>query len=108
MAELNISSTSWLNFSRLLELEGTVFWDETNLPDIPFSNQDEFIQLNRNQAKRLDLLAYDKYGDPELWWVILQANNIDLPNQIYEGLQIRIPAKETIDTLFEERAELNT
>lgn len=105
MAEVNVSSSSWLNFSRLLDYKGTIFWDETNLPDIPNSTDDTFIQLNRQQAKRLDSFAYEQYGDPELWWVILQANGIDLPNQVYEGLTLRVPSKETIDRLLEERAE---
>ena len=44
-------------------------------------------------ADRLDLLANQFYGDPKLWWVIANANNIGKGTLfIEEGAVLRIPA----------------
>lgn len=100
MAEVNLSPGSWLNLSELLEYKGIIFWDQTEYPEIPFSNDDTFLQLTAGQAARIDLVAYDQYGDPELLWVLMLANNHDLPNQFIEGEVIRVPAKTTIDQIL--------
>jgi hypothetical protein len=100
MAEVTPSPGSWLNLTSLLEFKGIIFWDQFDFPDIPFSNDDQYIQLTGLQAQRIDLVASDAYGDAELLWALLLANNCDLPNQFIEGQTIRIPAKETIDQLL--------
>lgn len=102
MANQEISKNSFLNFSSLLEFNGKVFWDNADLPEIPFAEDDEYIQLTDLQAHRIDLVAFEKYGDSELMWAILHANNVDLPNQLFEGQIIRIPAKTSIDKLIDE------
>ena len=68
MAKVKVNKTSPLNFSRLLELDGILFWDQFDFPEIPLSDQDSYIYLTANQAHRIDLLAYKAYGDPELMW----------------------------------------
>ena len=98
--DLNVNPASWLNLSRLLEFNGVFFWDHIDLPDIPFSTDDTYVTLTADQAQRIDLVAYDYYGDTRYFWIILQANDVDLPNQFLEGQVIRIPSKDTIDQLL--------
>jgi nucleoid-associated protein YgaU len=44
------------------------------------------------QGERVDNLAFDYYQDPNLWWVILDANpEIEDPTNIATGTVIRIP-----------------
>ena len=100
MADLTITQGSWLNRKNLLEYKGVIFWDHTDLPDIEFNDDDQYVQLTAEQARRIDLLAHDTYGDSELMWVILQANGKDLPNQFVEGELIRVPARSTIEQLL--------
>lgn len=100
MAEVTVSPGSWLNLADLLEYKGLLFWSQTEFPSIPFSDDDQYVALTQEQAKRLDLVAYDTWGDPELIWVVLLANGLDLPNQAREGMTIRLPAKQTIDDLL--------
>lgn len=100
MAEINVDQNSWLNLSRLLEYNGIAFWDNITFPEVPISDGDEYIYLTQRQAQRLDLVAYDYYGDPQLMWAILLANEKDLPNQFLEGDLIRIPAKATLEKLL--------
>lgn len=100
MSQIDITPGSWLNLTQLLTFKGLTFWDLTTYPDIPYDNDDVFLQLTDEQANRIDLVAFDQYGDPELLWVLLLANNVDLPNQFIEGQVIRVPAKSTVDTLL--------
>lgn len=100
MAEVAVTPGSWLNLSTLFDLNGVLFWGPLDYPDIPFSDQDVFVQLTQDQAKRPDLIAYDAYGDSDLIWIILLANDVDLPNQLIEGETIRIPARLTVENLL--------
>jgi hypothetical protein len=88
--------------TRLLEFQGKIFWDQTEYPEIPDHQDDEFITLDSSQSKRIDLVAHDKYGDAELFWVILLANDKDLPTDFLPGETIRIPARATIDKILDQ------
>lgn len=99
--DLSIDANSWLNLTNLLQSGEYIFWDQTEYPDIPLTVGDQYIQLTQQQASRIDLLAFDTYGDPVLLWVIMLANNIDYPSQMYEGMVIRLPAQDTIDSILQ-------
>lgn len=46
---------------------------------------------------RLDLLAAQYYGDPELWWVLAEANpEVFYPEDIPPGTSLRIPSAPTL------------
>lgn len=100
MAEVVLNPGSWLNLSNLLEFQGITFWDQFDYPDIPYDTNDVYVTLTDAQARRPDLIALDKYGNDQLLWVLLLANDVDLPNQLVEGQVIRVPAKSTIDILL--------
>ena len=55
---------------------------------IPERNDDIFVITQ--DGDRLDNLAYQFYGDPQLWWYIAQANKINTMN-IEAGTSLRIP-----------------
>ena len=51
-------------------------------------------EIDRIYAYRPDLLAYDLYGTPRLWWVFAQRNPNEIEDPIYDfkpGTVIRIP-----------------
>jgi phage tail protein X len=59
-------------------------------PNIP--KRDNDIYVATQTGDRLDLLAYQYYGDSSLWWIIASANNIhDAPLGILDGTILRIP-----------------
>lgn len=64
-------------------------------PDIPYTDTDDYIITNIGD--RLDLLAYNYYKDPELWWIISVANNHITKGSMFPapGLQLRIPTNVT-------------
>ena len=96
MAQIQIKNSSWLNFTKPLKNGEVVFWDQFDFPELDYSDNDRYLQLSQLGAKRLDLLAFDFYGDANYIWAILLANNLEYPNQAYEGLSIRLPDIETI------------
>lgn len=60
-------------------------------PQIPFSPNDTYVITVFGD--RLDLLAFDYYGDASLWWVVASANALPGDSLYPEpGMQLRIPA----------------
>lgn len=50
--------------------------------------------IDRIYAYRPDLLAYDLYGTPRLWWVFAQRNPNEIEDPIYDfepGVTIQLP-----------------
>ncbi len=72
-------------------LDGKRYYKSKIYPEIPFLETDEYIITI--MGDRLDLLAYDYYGDPGLWWIISVANNNVTKGSIFPkpGTQLRIP-----------------
>jgi len=57
--------------------------------------------LEKKFEGRPDLLAYQFYDDPYLWWVICQYNVIlDFNTEFVEGRVLRIPTKDRITVLI--------
>jgi nucleoid-associated protein YgaU len=50
----------------------------------------------------LEMLSYQEYGDPTLWRIIAEANDIDDPVRLRPGTQLLLPALETLDDLRSE------
>ena len=60
---------------------------------------DQSYTIERTYAYRPDLLAYDLYGTPRLWWVFVQRNPDQLEDPIYDfrpGVTIQLPKKENV------------
>jgi len=72
-------------------IDGKVIYLPTQYPKLAPTNEDYYI-ITKDQD-RLDLIAYDFYGDSTLWWVVAMAN--DLPGDTMFpplGFQLRVPA----------------
>jgi alpha-L-fucosidase len=62
-------------------------------------DDDQAYTIERTYAYRPDLLAFDLYGTPRLWWVFAQRNPDKLEDPIYDfkpGVTIQLPKAETI------------
>jgi len=61
------------------------------------AESDDFLYIIESQyTHRPDLLAYDLYGEPALWWVFIQRNLDILQDPIYDfvpGVEIYIPKR---------------
>lgn len=70
---------------------GTQYYTNNVYPEIPVSEQDDYVIAVLGD--RLDLLAFDFYGDVSLWWIIASANALSGDSLYLEpGLQLRIPS----------------
>ena len=67
----------------------TLAYSTTLYQRIPESDSD--LHLIATEGDRLDNLANQFYGDPNLWWYIGKANNLTSMN-IPAGTSLRIPA----------------
>jgi hypothetical protein len=66
---------------------------------ITAEQDDQSYTIERTYAYRPDLLAYDLYGSPRLWWVFVQRNPDQLEDPIYDfkpGVTIQLPKKESL------------
>jgi hypothetical protein len=70
---------------------------------IPKLSDDALIQLNLTYQYRPDLLAYDLYNNPGLWWVFYQRNPNTLtrpPWDFRQGITIYLPKESTLKTVL--------
>ena len=65
------------------------------------AESDDFRYVIENQYKhRPDLLAYDLYGNPKLWWVFVQRNMSVIKDHIYDfepGTSIYLPKRSNLE-----------
>ena len=62
---------------------------------------DQSYTIERTYAYRPDLLAYDLYGTPRLWWVFAQRNPDQIEDPIYDfqpGVTIQLPKASNINS----------
>ena len=66
-------------------------------PSIVADNTDELWVVPSAGVPRLDLMANEFYGTPNLWWVLASVNNIlDPLVSVPEGTGIRVPTKDRL------------
>ena len=69
---------------------GSQYYLNNLYPSIPLSNDDNYVITVLGD--RLDLLAFDFYGDSSMWWIIASANALPGDSLYLEpGSQLRIP-----------------
>lgn len=74
------------------------WWERRNFGASPTDLR--YVVENKYEG-RLDLIAYAFYGDPKLWWIIGQFNNIlDPITEIVPGAVLIIPIKDRVISEF--------
>ena len=74
---------------------GKKSYQTTRLPVILKSSDDRFI-FSR-EGDRLDLLAYDLYGDPRYWVLLANANKLGKGSlMVPAGIQLRLPPESVL------------
>jgi hypothetical protein len=70
------------------------YLDVMNWRQIPFESDDILFSVTNTYQNRPDLLAYDLYGDVNLWWVFAVRNPAILKDPIFDmvaGIKIYLP-----------------
>ena len=92
---LLVNANSRLRFKEFLTVNGVSFWELDALPTIPKSAADLYYTVE--DVDRMDLLATRFYGNPNLWWVLAVANDMDLiPTGLRPGAVIRVPSPDYV------------
>lgn len=66
---------------------------------IPASSDDYDYAIQPQYTYRPDLLAYDLYGNPKLWWVFAQRNADIIFDPVYDfraGVIIKLPKRSQL------------
>jgi hypothetical protein len=70
---------------------------------IPREVDDQLMEINQTYQYRPDLLAYDLYSQPTLWWVFYQRNPNTLtkpPLDFAVGTRIYLPKISTLKSVL--------
>ena len=79
------------------------WWERNDLSNIDPSN-DQLFAVDRKFNGNLRLISALFYGSDIYWWVIGQYNSIlDPYSEVVEGVVLRIPSKQTLDTIMQGR-----
>ena len=83
--------------SRMKKVDGITKYSTNYYSAIPVLDGDIFVITQTGD--RLDQLAYQFYGDSQLWWYIAKANNLTNMN-LEAGIQLRIPQNASYATVY--------
>jgi hypothetical protein len=75
------------------------YLDLLNIRPVSAEVDDFLYTIESQYSYRPDLLSYDLYGTPDLWWVFIQRNLDVLQDPIFDfipGVQIYIPKNSSL------------
>ena len=70
---------------------------------VPRLADDQYFAITQTYQYRPDLLAFDLYGQPGLWWVFYQRNHNTLtapPWDFEAGVEIYVPKVSTLQSVL--------
>lgn len=79
------------------------YLDVMSFRDLPYERDDILFEVTATYENRPDLLAYDIYNDPGLWWVFAIRNKRIIKDPIYDlkaGVKIYLPKISTIKSVL--------
>jgi hypothetical protein len=92
----NYSKTSpWLNTP-----QNNLYLELLEIRPVPAEADDYRYTIENQYRHRPDLLSFDLYGTPKLWWVFVQRNMSVIKDPIYDfvpGTTIFIPKKSNLN-----------
>lgn len=83
----------------LTDIVNNKFLDVMNNRPVPATASDVYWTITKVYEYRPDLLAYDLYADPKLWWVFAQRNPNTLKDPYFDfvtGVSIYIPRQDLL------------
>lgn len=90
-----ISSSPWQD----TQIVNGQYLDVLSIRPVPAESDDVLYTIEVQYTHRPDLLAYDLYGDKNLWWIFAQRNMDIIKDPVYDieaGVQIYIPKGEKL------------
>jgi hypothetical protein len=95
---VNYSTTSpWF----LTDIKNESYLDVYENRPIPKDSNDLLFEITPQYTYRPDLLSFDLYGTPKLWWVFAVRNPDVLKDPVFDftaGTEIFLPKKSTLSS----------
>ena len=79
------------------------YLDVMEFRDLPIQRDDILFEVTATYENRPDLLAYDLYKDPSLWWVFAVRNKKIIKDPVYDlvaGVKIYLPKMNTLKSVL--------
>lgn len=80
-------------------VQNSGYLDLLSLRNFPPASDDILFSVTQQYENRPDLLAYDLYGDVNLWWVFAVRNKSVIKDPVYDlvaGIDIYLPKLDTL------------
>lgn len=80
--------------------QNNLYMELLEIRPVPAETDDFRYVIESQYEHRPDLLAYDLYGNPKLWWVFVQRNMSVLRDPIYDfatGTIIYLPKRSNLE-----------
>lgn len=80
--------------------QNNLYLELLTMRPVPAEEDDVTYTIETQYTHRPDLLAYDLYDNPKLWWVFVQRNMEIIKDPIFDfepGVTIRIPKRANIE-----------
>jgi nucleoid-associated protein YgaU len=96
MSDFSVSADSRYQFAPLVQDDnGNFIWGNRQALQALSRPDDIFYIVT--ESERIDNIAYATYGNPALWWIIADYNNIPFPMSLTAGTTLRMPSKEVVE-----------
>lgn len=99
-----MSFTPYSQLSPYSETPQTSWYlDLAVIPEIPRYTTDQRITVQQKYHRRPDLLAFDLYGEPKLWWTFSVRNPNLIRDPVFdleEGLEIFVTQKDQLMSIL--------
>jgi alpha-L-fucosidase len=85
------------------QVVNNLYLDTLTIRPVSAEPDDFLYSIEAQYTYRPDLLAYDLYGTPELWWVFIQRNLDVLQDPIFDfvpGTSIYVPKGSGLKTVL--------
>lgn len=93
----NRSLSRYKDLRRLVNENKQSYIESSNKFKIKESTEDIFYTVEPGYENRLDLISYEFYNTPFLWWAIAIMNGIENPiEDVKSGIVLRIPDRQNI------------
>jgi hypothetical protein len=88
------ANTDRSNFSTVYDDNGIDFLGIPDFPEIQMDNPPnvKYYDLSETEKLRFDIVAYNFYNDPYMFWLILHVNGIINPYDVDTNISLRIPS----------------
>ena len=97
-AQNNPYMNRYLNKIKITDSSNNKFVEQIKRSQIyiPESSDDTYYYVDASKRYRPDMISYELYGTPVLYWVILSCNGLKHPLELETGLTVRIPPLQSV------------